>query len=64
MRTKKSSQPKNNRCPYFKDKECGNPDKMHSYRCNSTEYGSCISYVYLEECNKKEEVDDGATAED
>lgn len=60
---KKSSQPKDDRCPYFKSKDCGNPDKIHSYRCNNAEYGSCISYVYLEDCKKKEAGDDVPVSE-
>lgn len=37
------------KCPYFKSKDCGNPDKTHTYRCNCDDYNNCISYRFLEE---------------
>ena len=47
---------KQQKCPYFNNKECGNPDKEHSYRCKSDDYGSCISYQFLTE-NEEDEKD-------
>lgn len=52
---------KTKKCPYYHDKECGNPDKAHSYRCNEEgQYSGCVSYIFLNEFNKsKEEEKDG-----
>ena len=44
------------KCLYYNSKECGNPDKDHTYRCDSGDFGSCISYQFLTE-NKEDEKD-------
>lgn len=50
----------NKKCPYFDSRECGNPDKEHTMRCNDGTHGGCFSYISIERCKeRKDEEKDG-----